>query len=134
MREIKFRAWDITKKEMYYSDDEKKLDGSAFCIFSNGEWRLGQVDYEWSVYGTGNKKFYGNGVLMQYTGLKDKNGKGIYEGDIVANPFFDANVAVIWNDKFAQFTFGGAEFNVEVSPTVIEVLGNIYENPELLTP
>lgn len=76
------------------------------------------------------------GILMQYTGLKDKNGKEIYEGDVVR---INRN-----HNMFPQVTDFGAPFNVEVKyqyvmfyPLYIvggdcEIIGSIYENPELL--
>lgn len=118
-REIKFRAWD----------GEKMTE--RICIAGNGFATTWDDDDE-KTHLVLTKVDW---PLIQYTGLKDKNGKEIYEGDIIKSPFFDdINVAVEWDEWFAQFTFGGAEFNVEIKPENIEVIGNIYENPELLTP
>ncbi|XKK18098.1 YopX family protein [Bacillus sp. CB102A.1] len=74
--------------------------------------------------------------VMQYTGLKDKNGKEIYEGDILE---FSGNVVALgivkYNENFATFQAcngnSGWLFGNE-SGTNIEILGNIYENPELV--
>lgn len=82
--------------------------------------------------------------LMQYTGLKDKNGKEIYEGDIVKFPEFNGDIyitPVAWDKSCACFgvSFSGKypvsfdyleEFYTELKD--IEVIGNIYENPELV--
>lgn len=72
--------------------------------------------------------------VMQYTGLKDKNGKEIYEGDIIEFDKIewggDDNIHVVsWNDKDAQWDWGGGNTSDMDYRTVI---GNIYENPELL--
>lgn len=81
-------------------------------------------------------------VLMQSTGLVDKNGKEIFEGDILAVEADDevVNVNVLWDKKHALFIFKSKKYNeeellaelVEDNACPIEIIGNIYENPELL--
>lgn len=73
-------------------------------------------------------------ILMQYTGLKDKDGKEIYEEDIVKGIFYQGKPeisTVKWLEKGAAFIFFGYPMNVHGLHDV-EVIGNIYENPELL--
>lgn len=117
MREIKFRAWDR---------DEKKWTH----YFNIGP--LGTV-----VDLAGDE--YLNCELMQYTGLKDKNGTEIYEGDVVrmdAGTDEAAICTVSWLDD--GFVLIGDGYNAEhLYPQIRdgrfgEVIGNLYENPELL--
>ena len=129
MRDIKFRAW--IKKEydqcggfMLYDPDEESTDyfmvsnGRGFAVVYDDQW-LKESDYE----------------IMQYTGLKDKNGKEIYEGDICLidwrdNRYKTQKASVIWDDNQAAWDFGpGSTSEVSWSH---EVIGNIYKNPELL--
>lgn len=83
--------------------------------------------------------------LMQCTGLKDKNGKLIYEGDIVRTWKFSTGITqlsvIVWNEVrcgFRLYNIDNYRRNIHLYPqsmvnvTTIEVIGNIYENPELL--
>lgn len=108
MREIKFRAWDKACDVMLIPEDPNRwvMHGNG-CSAIDGVWAT--VDLE----------------LMQYTGLKDKNGVEIYEGDILGR----AHQVVYFDDgKFCMM--GGEEWGW--IDTSLEVIGNIYENPELL--
>jgi len=117
MREIKFRAWDKLKNEMVVGEyyNLVSFEGDVY------QFSLGKLLKE--------KQF----ELMQFTGLKDKNGKEIYEGDIVKDidkPLRIDLVDVIeWNSEEACFMagdYGAGQFSR------IEVIGNIYGNPELI--
>ncbi len=76
-------------------------------------------------------------VLMQYTGLKDKNGKEIYEGDLVKVEGAGGEpLQIVWNTtQLCGFAYqAGAFYHGFIEPDdSIEVIGNIYENPELLS-
>lgn len=129
MRVPKFRAWDKLRKIMLPVGD---LDTSYKLVYleeDNG-YRC-EMDFD-------------EIELMQSTGIRDKNGKEIFEGDIVKFSDCDDDVyvtPVVWDKNYACFgvSFGGKypisfdyleEFYTELKD--IEVVGNIYENPELL--
>ena len=126
-REIKFRAYHKERKEMFeiasIDFEEKK------AALSNGIIKLLNVDF---------KQF----ELLQYTGLKDKNGKEIYEGDIIKYKFpYDKRIKHISPVKFleTEASFGIKDrYENEIplytasSNNYFEVIGNIYENKNLL--
>lgn len=81
-------------------------------------------------------------TIEQSTGLKDKNGKEIFEGDILAIETDEGilNLNIFWDSKHALFMFESKKYNekdllaelVEDNTYPFEIVGNIYENPELL--
>ena len=116
MREIKFRGW--------YS----KINGGVMM----------QPNFNGPINEVFNDP-NNTAVYMQYTGLKDKHGKEIYEGDIICYNYGKtesrAKMIAKWVD--AGFVLSAYKENWvydlgECVPTTLEVIGNIYENPELL--
>jgi uncharacterized phage protein (TIGR01671 family) len=140
-REIKFRAWDqetdLMKRVFGFDDNWVRC------------WNWDDLDdgpYQDDDTNSVQRK---NAVLMQFTGLKDKNGRKIYEGDIVRSaptpdlsvPFIIAKV--VWEQDvfsdgdpafkmFHQQSGHTTSFKQMKNREPFEVIGNIYENPELL--
>lgn len=107
MREIKFRAWNETTKKIMDWEELKEDMTETLHVFENG---LADVP-----------------PVMQYIGLKDKNNVEIYEGDIIKQA-----------KELGWFRTEVVEFKVKeycpfwINQNTVEVIGNIYENPELL--
>ena len=123
MREIKFRAW------------RKKCGFAWFRLGNNPVWN-GEYNENHGYYFT---SIEGVDAIDQFTGLQDKNGVDIYEGDIVRISNGSINGSY-WFEKNRLIKFQKAAFNVPVfcigekqtRTHWCEVIGNIHENPELL--
>lgn len=135
MREIKFRAWN---KEMKYMSPVEQLNEMKSVLIYIPEQSNEDGDVEWDVEFIPMEKV----ELMQFTGLKDKSGKEIYEGDIVKSwniPKTNYSIREIrWGSpRYAGFYLCSGEHNLEalidaVCEAHIEIIGNIYQNPDLL--
>jgi hypothetical protein len=129
MRGIKFRAWDKDNKEMIYqSENTTKPNGimeAQFTFDEMGAWIFTRN------YGEQVCNEVKNFELMQYTGLKDKNGKEIYEGDIDGSD--EPMYVVFENGSFGlKYKDMPNYFDTCIDWNRVEIIGNIYENPELL--
>lgn len=129
MRDIKFRVWDKETKHMHICGEDVH-DTINFEIETNRAYYYNLQN------GCGSLREDSDYVLMQYTGLKDKNGKEIYEGDIVRLGTYTKGV-VEYSDEYAQFIIINTntieyEYEPLADYTKIEIIGNKWDNPELL--
>ena len=133
MRDIKFRVWDKETKHMHICGEDVH-DTINFEIETNRAYYYNLQN------GCGSLREDSNYVLMQYTGLKDKNGKEIYEGDIIkicAEGLGGEAIGKIVYDEY-DLAFVLKNEVEELSECLwyaeqqLEVIGNIYDNPELL--
>lgn len=136
MRELKFRAWDKENQDMVYHPtlyfDQKtgKLD-----TVQHDEWRGDSEPEDWTPAVDGIADA-GEIVLMQFTGLTDRHGKEIWEGDILLTDEADWKAIVTWASESGMFylTDNTGGFSSFCNWNKCKVLGNIYENPDLLNP
>lgn len=120
MKDIKFRAWVIKDKKMDYQP-------VAFDEWTSECQPLNPV-----IDSIQNSKEPFNQILMQYTGLKDKNGTPIYEGDLVLANHYTKPFEIRF--MCGCFVLYGSFCDTceHIPEKKCEVIGNIYENPELL--
>ena len=154
-RDIRFRGKRLDNSEWVYGGYYKHLSRTPSPI---GD-RIKENDYEHLIFNSGFSDWnmpkslecievYRN-TVGQYTGLKDKNGKEIYEGDILIvvtysyeMPLIDTTCVVEYDNKYCLYNFTEIGDGETYSYSMIdiednfkyelEVIGNIYENPELL--
>lgn len=133
---IKFRIFshycdlDYSNNNHEHNDDcgtkEMKYSGFSIEVDSNGDIK--------NIHNTS----FSDCILMQCTGIKDKNDKDVYEGDIVSVIEYGIiNILkVVWNKYDLQWFLSdgdeGWSFNVPLKSYYVRVIGNIYENPELM--
>ena len=119
-REIKFRAWnrERMKEVLTWGFNEK--------FITTPKEVSPEKDFE----------------VMQYTGLKDKNGKEIYEGDVcihkqvaggLLSPSKAKNVQIVWTELHNGWICDDGKYQYSMQTSQLEIIGNIYENPDLLS-
>lgn len=124
-REIKFRVWTGFKMEY-----------NIMAGFLGAFYVQGMDEKDAACMSPFNTKYYPETPVMQFTGLLDKTGKEIYEGDIIKAG--EDKMLLRWSEVYASFVLrkeGWAFshfFGEACSPEDCEIIGNIHENPELL--
>ena len=126
-REIKFRAWDEKNKIMHnnFQFIRSGTSGSDWIIFISDKFSL--TEHKTNPFKNPNPYFAQQLKIMQFIGLLDKQGKEIYEGDILQRGTTISDV--VWEDCGFKLRKGNSVCDVNKP---IEIIGNIYENPELL--
>lgn len=133
---IKFRAWDKQEKRMlvvYRISFDGPIEGAQVHCYLDDRGSEGSTEYSYDGDGL---------ILEQFTSLKDVNGKDIYEGDIIHgydqepdryDGYIGSSVIDVVNFKNGVFWIGDSWHRVMVmTPPIVEVIGNVHENPELL--
>ena len=123
-KEIKFRAWIEDIGEMVYGDEEYH-----FIVYSDGQVDYTSNDIEAANWGREQLK------VMQFTGLRDKDGREVYEGDIVRISDGDdweiGMDEIVYNAPCFEFK---KDNGLQIDSRIVEVIGNVFENPNLLNP
>ena len=132
----KFRVWDETQHKMLQVDYIEFIDGKAYWVEASPA--------DGNVQGGNDGPVGDNSQLKleQYTGLKDVNDEEVYEGDIVHgydpepdrdDYYIFSSVIEVVNFKWGSFWLGDFKNKIMVyTPPIIEVIGNVHTNPELL--
>jgi hypothetical protein len=122
-RKIAFRAWDKENKKILYYPFWSTLHNKAVLVFEETHEYVDDSDYQDDI------------DLMQYTGLKDKNGKEIYEGDILDWGGLKPLTIIFKDNGFKAQGFGSDDviiMNQEGAMAFAKIIGNVFENSNLL--
>ena len=142
MRDLKFRAWDKTEKRMWWNvQNAYDMLGCHNAPLNQGQDCDCKEGHYFPPNSFGGVLMDKNFEVMQFTGLKDREGVDIYEGDIVEDQFWsrDNIYSIVWVQECCSF-MGSNNFTLLSDPRDLssikrlKVIGNIYANPELLTP
>lgn len=126
MRELKFRVWDAVNKKMIVLNNHASSDTLFMTLDGH-------------FFKDGVKQDY---IPLQFTGLLDKNGKEIYDGDILFYRGEERNISIRWDESGANWQFdehgiyddgvgrGNWDFKIGIAKDC-KIIGNVYEHPHL---
>ena len=121
MREIKFRAWDNRKMQVVdFNNLFVNRHHPSGTLYLRREMPFGD---------------YHETKLMQFTGLYDKNGKEVYEGDIIKHRYHDDQQEILWDERILGYKLLPSESvlqKVDEDRGLFEIIGNRFEHPHLL--
>ena len=133
MRELKFRAWDNGMEMMIYQGDDEIyicFDGEKWKLldyyrthWETDEYGMSEIEQPWEVE---------NIEIMQYTGRKDSEGNEIYEGDILQSEHYFKYQVVFKGDCWRCEPLKRNVFKNRFIGNDLKIIGNIYENKDLL--
>lgn len=132
MERQKYRLWDKIKKVMHYNNFVITPTGHIAKL--NNVYNLEKKDElltEQFLIDQTDLEFEKDKILMSSIGLEDENGNLIYRNDILQDPDCEENYLVVWDEESASFRFKQGDWLLHIEDTYL-VIGNIYENPELL--
>lgn len=125
MRQIMFRAWDKERNEMR---QVQLMDWSDWWVSTGHTWEREPSALEFGERNSFKNELTDRHIIMQYTGLTDRNGTPIYEGDICKTKYF-TGVVEWWECGYAIKVDDNSWTGMQGE---LEVNGNIYEHPHLL--
>ena len=124
-RKIKFRVWDKKKSRFVdFGTVDIRIDDGEYTVIPNSQAYIGDTTHD----------YYDDTrwEITQYTGMKDKNGVEIYEGDILKQTYHNKEFGVVtYNELSGMYTTCSHSVRCNVEEDSI-IKGNIYENPELI--
>lgn len=112
MRELKFRAWEKDSKRWVSRNIGIDCDGMRYWIFGLNASPVDRGDYD----------------IEQFTGLLDKNGREIYESDLLRRPGFESIWTVVWDVSNARFMKSSENAGLACIDCGEEIIGNIHES------
>lgn len=132
MRQIKFKAWSKNKKKIC---DIVAIDFLVEKSVNLHFTELKRINGDWEKKDFNGKELLEDVIFLQFTGLKDKNGMEIYEGDIVNTDEFNFGKGEVWFSEQGMWLFGDKEKKIGevfMDSSHYEIIGNIFENKDLI--